>query len=301
VNYLKIHNCPACQSKIDGNPVVIPEIDPSHKNNIKKKMWKGLSKKKVFFPYYRCKCGMLTTKTFINEKALKYLYSDMEENIYKNDNKNNDIKTKKSYLSQIKKFLNPHKKKLNILEVGADNGSFLKLIKEFNSNINSTIVEPNKSMHKKLKLFTKNVYKDIKQIPRNEKFDLIIAIHVFDHIPNLIDFLKKIGRKLKKGGYIYGIVHDEKSIMAKILGKRWPAYSLQHPHVFNPNSINYLFESLNYDKNFITKTINFFNLGFLLQNLFTVIFKTKINFPSFFPIGLKLGNFSFLYKKKITN
>ena len=36
--------------------------------------------------------------------------------------------------------------------------------KEFNSNINSTIVEPNKTMHKKLKLFTKNVYKDIKQI-----------------------------------------------------------------------------------------------------------------------------------------
>ena len=133
-------------------------------------------------------------------------------------------------------------------------------------------------MHKKLKILTKNVYGDIKKLPRNKKFDLIIAIHVFDHIPNLTEFLKKIGKKLKRGGYIYGVVHNEKSIMAKILGKRWPAYSLQHPHVFNPNSINYLFESLNYDKNFITKTINFFNLGFLLQNLFTVIFKTKINF-----------------------
>ena len=299
MNHLKNHNCPTCQSEIDGNPVIIPEMDASYENSIKKKMWKGLSKKKIFFPYYRCKCGMLTTKTFINEKTLKYLYSDMEENINKNDNKNNDIKTKKSYLAQIQTFLNPSKKKINILEVGGDNGNFLKLMVEQNKNINSTIIEPNKLMHKKLKLLTKNVYKDAKQIPRNKKFDLIIAIHVFDHIPNIIDFIKKMGSRLKKGGYIFGVVHDEKSLMAKILGYRWPAYSLQHPHVFNPNSINHLFKKLKYEKNFINKTINFFNLGFLLQHLFVVIFKIKINFPSLFSVGLKLGNISFLYKKRV--
>ena len=86
-----------------------------------------------------------------------------------------------------------------------------------------------------------------------------------------------LGKKLKRGGYIYGVVHDEKSIMAKILGKRWPPYSLQHPHLFNPNSINNLFERLHYDKNFIVKTMNFFNLVFLFQNLFIAIFKKKIN------------------------
>jgi 2-polyprenyl-3-methyl-5-hydroxy-6-metoxy-1,4-benzoquinol methylase len=298
MKHLKIHNCPACHSKIVGSPVISPEIDLSLERNIEKKMWLATSKKRTFFPYYRCKCGMLTTKIFINEKALKHLYSNMKDNVYKDDNKHNDIKTKKNYLSQIEIILDSRKKKLKVLEVGADNGNFLKLIKEFNDNINFTIVEPNKNMHKKLKLLTKNVYKDIKQIPRTEKFDLVIAIHVFDHIPNLIDFLKKIGTKLKKGGSIYGVVHDEKSVMAKILGNRWQPYSPQHPHLFNPNSINYLFKSLNYDKSFITKTINFFNIGFLLQNLFAVIFKIKINFPSFFPIGLKLGNFSFLYKKQ---
>ena len=299
MNHLKIHNCPTCQSEIGGKPVIVPEIDPTYKIAIKKKMWKGLSKEKIFFPYYRCKCGMLTTKTFINEKTLKYLYSYMEENINKNDNKNNDIKTKKSYLAQIQEFLNPSKKKINILEVGADNGNFLKLMIEHNKNINSTIIEPNKLMHKKLKSLTKNVYMDAKQIPRNKKFDLIIAIHVFDHIPNIINFIKKMGKRLNKGGYIYGVVHDEKSLMAKILGHRWPAYSLQHPHVFNPNSINDLFKKLKYDKNFIIKTVNFFNLGFLLQHLFVVVFKKKINFPSFFPVGIKLGNISFLYKKRI--
>ena len=74
MNHLKAHNCPACQSKIEGDPVVTPEMDPSYENNIRKKMWMGLSKKKTFFPYYRCKCGMLTTRIFINEKTYTILW-----------------------------------------------------------------------------------------------------------------------------------------------------------------------------------------------------------------------------------
>ena len=53
---------------------------------------------------------MLTTKTFIKEKALNHLYSDTQENVYEDDNKNNDIETRKGYLSQIQKFLNSDKK-----------------------------------------------------------------------------------------------------------------------------------------------------------------------------------------------
>ena len=297
MNYLENHNCPSCSKILKGYPSVVPEIDPTRESKIQKYMWMGLSKKKMFFPYYRCKCGLLTTRTFFNEKFLKYLYSDMDDNTYKNDNKTNDIKTKKGYLEQIEKLLNQDNKKLNVLEIGGDNGNFIKIMKDLNPSLNFSIVEPNKSMHKKLKLITKNVYLNIKQIPSTKKFDLIIAIHVLDHIPSLNLFLKKLSNKLKKNGYIYGVVHNEKSLMATLLGNRWPAYSLQHPHVFNPNSINSLFSRLNFKKNFIIRTINYFNLGFLIQKLFAVIFRKEINLPSLFPIGLKLGNISFLYKK----
>jgi SAM-dependent methyltransferase len=294
---LYLHKCPVCQSKLGAHPAIIPEIDPSFEKKIKKKILEGFTKSIIFFPYYRCKCGMLTTKTFIKEKALNHLYSDMQENVYEDDNRINDIETRKGYLLQIKNFLDFEKKNINLLEIGADNGNFIKLIKQFNNKIDFTAVEPNKKMHKRLKLLTKNVYDNINKIPKDKKFDFIIAVHVFDHIPNLTEFLKKIGKKLRKGGFIYGVVHDERSLMAKLLGKRWPAYSIQHPHLFNPNSADVLFKKLKYKKSFIIKTKNFFNLGFLLQNLFYVIFKIKISFPSFFPIGLKLGNFSFLYKK----
>ena len=50
MNHLFIHNCPVCQSKINGDPIVVPEIDPSFEKTIKKKMWKVLLKKIIFFP-----------------------------------------------------------------------------------------------------------------------------------------------------------------------------------------------------------------------------------------------------------
>ena len=68
--------------------------------------------------------------------------------------------------------------------------------------------------------------------------------------------------KLKKGGFIYGVVHDEKSVMAKILGNRWPAYRLQHPHLFNPTTINKAFLKLKCNKKFIKKQLIFLILDF---------------------------------------
>ena len=56
---------------------------------------------------------------------------------------------------------------------------------------------------------------------------------------------------------------------------------------------------LKYEKLFIKKTKNYFNIGYLLKQLSIAIVKKEINFPDFFSISLKLGNFIFLYKKKL--
>ncbi len=292
----KIQNCPVCKSNIENEAIIKPDIDPIKNIKIKKKLWTNFQSKRIFFPYHRCKCGLLTNKIFLKEKMLKHLYSDMGDNVHSGEDVLNDIKTKNGYLNQFKEILYK-KKSLNFLEIGPDNGSLLSLVKKTNPKVRSVVVEPNKRMYKKLKSLTNHVYNDVKKIPKNEKFDLIVAIHVFDHVPNFLDFLKLLKSKLKTGGFIYGVVHDEKSIMAKILGNRWPAYRLQHPHLFNPSTINNAFLKLKCNKKFIKKTVNFFNLGFLLKHLFMAIFKKKINFPNFFTVGLRLGNFSFLYYK----
>ena len=60
-----------------------------------------------------------------------------------------DIKTKKEYLEQIKNVFSSKRKKIRVLEVGADNGSFSKLITDTNSVHSISVVEPNQKMHKR--------------------------------------------------------------------------------------------------------------------------------------------------------
>ena len=210
-----------------------------------------------------------------------------------------DLKTKLYYLDQLKEFLPDINRNYKILEIGADNGSFIKLLSSKLKRADFYSIEPNKNMQKILKKITKKNYLSLDQIKKNLKFDLIIAIHTFDHIPRLNNYFNKLNYHLNDSGLIYGVVHDENSFMAKIFKEKWPIFRLQHPHLFNYKTINLFFKKYKLEKIFIKKTKNFFNFGFLLNQFFLSILKIRINIPKFFSVGVKLGNFSFLYKKKV--
>ncbi len=287
--------CENCEKNFDILPELVPDIDPVTNKEIIIKYWTGFYKDNVFFPYFRCKCGFLYNKIFPDNKSLNNLYSNQKENIISGDYKL-DIDTKKYYLQQLKKFL-LIKKKIKILEIGADNGNFLKLIKNINDDCEFYAIEPNQNMKKNINEITNKIFNNIDQIGNEIKFDLIIGIHVLDHIPDLNLYFKKLNNLLKKNGLIYGVVHNEGSWMSKILKTRWPALRLQHPHLFNHFTLNNFFTKYNFEKVYILRTKNFFNIGFLLNQLILKIFKIKISLPNFFSVGLKLGNFSFLYKK----
>ena len=297
INLIK-RNCPICLDITEAKTLIIPDLNPLENNEIIHKYWSGAenSNKNIFFPYSRCKCGLLYNKIYPDNKSLNNLYSNQNDNVISGDILL-DLKTKKAYLSQIDNIVFKNSKKLKILEVGADNGSFLKLIKERHTDCELYAIEPNNNMHKKLDKITKKNFNNINEIGHEIKFDLIIAIHVFDNIPSLNEYFQKLNTLLNQEGSIFGVVHNEKSLMSKVLGCRWPAYRLQHPHLFNHSSINLFFSSFDFNKMFIKRTTNFFSLDFLLKHLVMAIFKRTIKFPKLFSIGLKLGNFSFLYKK----
>ena len=96
----------------------------------------------------------LYNKVFPDNDSLINLYSNQKENIISGDYKL-DIETKKYYLSQLQKFL--LKKNIKVLEIGADNGNFLKLIKNFNNDCELYAVEPNLNMTKNINLIAKKL------------------------------------------------------------------------------------------------------------------------------------------------
>ena len=296
INLKKI-SCPICKNPALEVSEINPDIDPISDEKTIEKYWSGFHKDNVFFPYHRCSCGFLFNKKFPDNESLQILYSDEKDNVIHGDLEL-DLKTKKNYLSKLNFSITDLDRNYNILEIGADNGNFLKLLKKIYKNSDLYAIEPNLNMKKDLSQVTKNVFNSVDEISINQKFDIIIGIHVFDHIPNLNEYFNKLNEHLNPSGFIFGVVHDEKSLMPRILKHRWPIFRLQHPHLFNHISLNNFLSKYNFNKIFIKKTKNFFNIGYLINQLFLSLFKLKIKMPNLFSVGLKLGNFSFLYQKK---
>ncbi len=288
-------NCPVCDStSCLENDFVNPQYDASENYELAKERFIGFSEENVFFKYSRCKCGFLYTKKYFSPNELVNLYGSMPDNVHSGDYES-EKRTKIYYLDFIIDYL---PKNAKIIEIGADNGAFALEVLNKRPDIEFTFIEPNLEMHSELKKISSSIYTDIFDINNIEKkFDFAIGIHVFDHIVNISETILKISNLLKDDGKIFGVVHDESSTLASILGKRWPAFCLQHPQLYNQNSIDFFLNNFKLKKIFIKPTKNFFPILYLIGHGLRVILKKKNNLKGGWQLPLYLGNFCFLYSK----
>ena len=180
--------------------------------------------------FYECKL----CKINIQPKIIKNLYTNQESSNY-NLNKNFFYYLKQiillNFIFNLKKFF--YKKK-NILDYGCGSGELAIALSFFFKNKN---------------IFTADVFKlDKKFIPKIKKhyllhkgqlkkknFDLILMRHVFEHILDLDNFLKKIKKNLKnKDSNLIIEVPNLDSLWRKIMKERWPGYFYPfHYYVFS--------------------------------------------------------------------
>ncbi|MGB4191765.1 MAG: class I SAM-dependent methyltransferase, partial [Rickettsiales bacterium] len=126
----------------------------------------------------------------------------------------------------------------------------------------------------------------------NQSAGAAVMIQVLDHLLDPVATLKELGQKLEPDGKLLLVTHNEQSILRKITNWKWPAFCLQHPQIYSPNSITKLLEVSGYKVESIRASKNYFEFSFLLKHLFWAIgFKVK-SIPKLlnFQIGLKLGN-----------
>ena len=109
-----------------------------------------------------------------------------------------------------------------------------------------------------------NVYGSIAELDGLDiTFDVVVAIHVLDHVPDLNQFTRQMTAKLSTGGICFVVVHNERSVLARMLGKRWPAFCLQHPHLFNQKTLFSWFSQQGFEHITIKRTkLLFFWLPF---------------------------------------
>jgi hypothetical protein len=257
--------------------------------------WNGFFKDKVFFSYEKCGgCGLLYAPTFFNGAQLERLYGQMPPNM-------EEVplealrRTQRGYFEALKSCSDLDG---GFIEVGPDIGLFTEnCVREGQYN-EYWLFEPNR-----------DVLPALSKIVENRKFHIIhdmfgfshvpdhaasaaVMIHVLDHLLDPVATLRELRQKLKPGAKLLLVTHDESSLLRRFVGWRWPAFCLQHPQIYNPESMRALLEAAGFDVLQQSKTFNYFQVGLLLKHLLWAFGMKVQSVPSFgrLTLGLKLGN-----------
>jgi hypothetical protein len=104
--------------------------------------------------------------------------------------------------------------------------------------------------------------------------------------------MRTLASKLKAGGRVLIVTHDEHSFLARVLGRRWPAFCLQHPHLFNSESTEKFLRSCGLKTVASAKTVNYFPALYLAKHLLYALgIRAASRLPGGGPaLGLRLGN-----------
>lgn len=199
---------------------------------------------KIHYQLVKCKkCGLVRSSPIADNELLNKLY---EKSILTYDD---EIKSLIStYMNSVRPILNKLPKNAKILEIGCGNGFVLREIYKMGYK-NVFGVEPsidavNKSDKRiknnlKISIFKPGLFK-------SKSFDFIFFFQTFDHIPNPNQFLSECFKILKPKGFILSFNHNVNSFSSKLLGEKSPIVDIEHTFLYNPKTMELIFNKNGY-------------------------------------------------------
>lgn len=256
--------------------------------------WSGLFKEKLFFSYHRCaECGLLYNPVYFDDGQLADLYASMAPNM---DLVADDaiVATQRGYFERaaVKAELEG-----GYLEIGPDVGYVVAEAARIGAFDHFWLFEPNIAVHETLRAATNGRpatllpdMDDLSAVP-DGSVGLAVIIHVLDHLLDPIAMLAQVRAKLRPGGTLMMVTHNERSLLRKAMGVRWPPFCLQHPEVYNPDTIQRVLERAGYTGIVVERSLNYFPVDFLARQAAWVVGLKLRQLPlPAVSIGLRLGN-----------
>ena len=233
-------NCPICGSSDFPSKPESSAQKPAERMSWDeaKSYFIGLRNDQVFFSYYRCdECELLYCPWYFNSKQISELYAAMPDNTMGED-KSTVSKTQSAYARWI---MRPGVSNNRYLEVGPDIGLVAKEIVNLNSPQHITFLEPNQSVKAELLANVSRIESievvDFIESMQETNFSLVTGVHVYDHLLKPLHDLKELRKNVSPGAHLAIVVHNEKSTLRKLLNSKWPPFCLQHPQLYNPDTL----------------------------------------------------------------
>jgi 2-polyprenyl-3-methyl-5-hydroxy-6-metoxy-1,4-benzoquinol methylase len=218
-------------------------------------------KMKINFPFYQyqvCSCGNCGFSWLSPQPTdleLSKIYSS-EYFLDDGDSKVTEIVTKLKrstaalYLDQlIKEGLNSQPE-LSLLEIGCGMGDFLLEAQSKGFVVSGLEVTEHLVNLANGRLGETRVQKGFIETYQLQKeaFDVVAFFDVIEHVRNPFDFMNHVNRLLKKSGKVYIVTPSLDSWSAKLLGKNWMEYKVEHLSYFNKKTITLLLKKTGFHK-----------------------------------------------------
>jgi hypothetical protein len=184
----------------------------------------------------------------------------------------------------------------SFLEIGPDVGLVCsKIVTHFRPK-RVSLVEPNVAIYEQLRSSVSNVselelVRDLKEVKSNSH-NLIVGVHVLDHLLNPREDLGLLAELSTSSSKLVFVVHNEKSYLRRFLKGKWPPFCLQHPQIFNPETLKILLISSGWSLDNYSRTTNWWHLRNLIGtglNIFGLPSGISRALPNV-EIPTKLGN-----------
>jgi SAM-dependent methyltransferase len=295
--------CPTCGRNEVKNKVVYKGKLPaeSQSYDFVKNSFHGLSNKKIFFSYHRClECTQIYCPYFFNLTQLHECYKDMPDNLMGAEKRIATVNQRNYALDVISRL---QRQPYNYLEFGPDLSLFTVELIKMSEVKKIYLIEPNERVHgeiqKALNPFKSYQISSTLEDSPAQQIDLCVAIHVLDHLLEPSIVLNEIHKRLSSGSQFALVIHNENSFLRKLLKNFWPPFCLQHPQVYNKETISRLLKNQGFEINTISRTKNYIKLDNLLNNLFEVLgFRLRLRYSKFWPtLPFYFGNILVLSSK----
>ncbi len=298
--------CPACGSEAADPAWGMSSEPPAETARFDdlRDSWRGFFKdRKYFFTYRRCAaCGQVYAPRYFTPGQLADLYGQMEDNTGGLPEALM-AKTQRGYFELLRReaALSPG----GYLELGPDVGLFTREAMRGAEFSHFWMVEPNRAVHpvlaELLRGKTHTLLDDSAQIAQvpDASLALVAAIHVLDHLLEPQPLLELLFRKLRPGGAILAVTHHQGSAIARLFGRRWPAYCLQHPQLYAPGSLAGSLARAGFGGVQVRPTVNYFPVMYLLRHFLFAAGLGRVTLPDlpWWTVGLKLGNIAAVGRK----
>lgn len=251
-------------------------------------------------------CSLLFSSPILDDDGVNALYTESEEGNVTLGEEDNVRYTMCNYYKLIK----PHLlEKTRVLDIGCDVGYFLEAAMNdgFFNLYGLEPTKPAREVSAKLpnSTISEKFYEEIEYPTAH--FDLISMIHVLDHLVNPAIALRKAKMELRNGGLMFAVVHNSKSLLAIIMGEKFPVYNLYHHYFFTKKTLRKLLESQGFQVIKVVSTKNCYSLNFFIHKmpfLPTILKKNIISILKILhlhkiKLNFSIGNIGIIAKKII--